>query len=551
MDFPAATDAALYHESVHAGRGMVAAPHIMAAEAGCDVLAEGGNALEAAIATAAASAVLCPHMSHLGGDGVWIIRTPSGRVHHITACGQIGGRATIRHYHDLGLERIPTRGPQAILTVPGAVAGWSVAMDAARAAGGRMSLARLLERAMHHAREGAPASDAMLHLAQMNLEDLRGAPGFCDIFMQADETRDELRLLKPGAPLYQHRLADTLDHLARAGLQDFYSGDVGREIAADLERIGSPLNRTDLESYRAQEHQPVQVHLKAGTLYSAPPPAPGLTILTILALLERLNVQKPESPAHLHGLIEATKQALLARNRQMKDLALSSEGAPFRLSPNTLDDMAACIDSSRAQVWHPTWSRPASPPLSLWIGAADASGLVVSYAQSLHSTFGSGCVLPGTGILMQNQGTDFSLEPDSPAMLHPGGQALHGMSPALAQLRNGRVIACGATGGDDHMQAQSAIFSRHVMFAMPLGQSIARPRWHFAHEPGGEHGVLRLEGGFEDAVLTALRRSGHSIEMLPDIWSEEMGQAGAVVLHANGMLKGADDPRGSGCVRGI
>ncbi len=547
MDFPAAADAVLYHETTHAGRGMVSAPHMLAAEAGRDVLAEGGNALEAAIATAAASIVLCPHMCHLSGDGFWMIREPAGRVRHIAACGLAGARATIRHYHDLGLDRIPTHGPQAILTIPGAVGGWAMAMDAARAAGGRMNLARLLERAIHHAREGAPVGNTLTHLAQQNLGALREAPGFSDIFLRTDESGGERRVLKPGESLRQPRLADTLDHLARAGLQDFYSGDVGREMASDLERIGSPLTRADLEGYQAEERQPLHARLKEGTLYSAPPPTRGLTILTILALFERLDVKRPEDFAHLHGLTEATKQAVLACESQMKNAAPSLGSFPSWLLPEALDLMAARIDSTRIQ----RWLQPTSPDYSLWIGAADASGLVVSYAHSLHSAFGSGCVLPGTGILMQNRGADFSLEPDAPHMLHPGKEPSHSMSPALALLKNGRVIAYGATGDDGDMQTQSAIFSRHVMFGMPLGQSIARPRWRYALEPDDQGCVLQLESGFDDSVLAGLRRCGQSIQVLPNIWSAEMGQASAVILHANGMLEGAHDPRADGSTQGV
>lgn len=547
MDFPAATDDVLYHEAAHAARGMVSAPHRLAAEAGREVLAEGGNALEAAIAIAAASAVLCPHISHPGGDGVWMIREPSGRVRHIAACGPVGADATIRHYHGLGLGRIPAHGPQAILTVPGMIGGWAMAHQAARAAGGRMSLSRLLERAIHHAREGTPASESLALLLQDIVEPLRSAPGFSETFMCANDSSDERRALKAGEVLRQSRLADTLDHLARAGLRDFYCGDVSREIAADLERMGSPLTRSDLENYQAQASQPLQVRLKEGVLYSAPPPAGGATLLTILALFERLDVKRPESFAHLHGVIEAAKQALLARDSQMQDAA--SAGGPSSVwpAPETLDRMVALINATRAAPWLQSPSRG----FSLWMGAADASGLVVSCAQSLHSAFGSGCILPGTGVLMHNRGTDLSLEPDGAHMLHPGSQPRHMMSPAIAQLKNGRVLACGSTGDDGELQTQSALLSRHMIFAMPLGQSVARPRWRCAPEPDGGEYALQLESGFEDAVLRDLHRSGQPIQVLPAIWSRSMGAAGAVAFQANGMMEGVQDPRAEGSTMGV
>ncbi len=541
MSFPSAPDAILHHESVHAGRAMVAAPHILAAQAGRDVLAEGGNALEAALAAAATSAVVYPQMNQLGGDALWLVREPSGKVYHLAAAGFSGTNATIRQYRDQGLDTIPAHGPLSAITVPGAVGGWALALEAARANGGRMSVARLLEAAIHHARTGFPVSTSFFRLAQENLAALRLSASFRENFLRQDTAREEWNVPQAGEVLQQNRLADTLEHLARTGLQDFYAGDIGREIANDLQRIGSPVTRADLERYQASTCTPLHIQLKAGTVYNAPQ---DIAPLMILALFERLGVKQAEGFAHVQGLVEATKQAFMVRNKLMQEPEQASLGLSRALEPAVLDDIAARIDLTSSAPW-PQDVRPGG---SIWLGAADSSGLVVSCIQSIHSSFGSGCVLPATGVLMQNCGGYFSLDEKSIHALRPGRVPAPMLSPALAQLKDGRVIAYGATGGEE---GQSAVFSRHVMFGMPLGQSIARPRWLPGHMRDDESPALLLEAGFEDSVSERLQSSGQPVQLLPESWSDLMGQVGAVTLHPGGALEGAHDPRSDGCALGV
>src|SRR5262249_19603347 len=216
-------------------RGIVAAPHHAAAEAGRDVLAEGGNAIEAMIAMAAAIAAVYPHMNHLGGDGFWLFREPSGGWRGMGAAGLAGGLASPELYRDG--ETIPPRGPHAALTVPGAVGGWALAQEAARAFGGRIPLAGLFTAAIRHAREGYAVTRSQARLTAGQLGELKDVPGFAATFLTDGKPPAE------GAVLRQEMLAGTLDHLAHAGLDDFYRGDVGREVAADLDRIGAPVAR--------------------------------------------------------------------------------------------------------------------------------------------------------------------------------------------------------------------------------------------------------------------------------------------------------------------
>src|SRR5262245_12086089 len=272
-------------------RGVVAAPHAAAVEDGRAILAEGGNAIEAMLAMAASIAAVYPHMNHIGGDGFWLVREPSGRVRALLAAGRAGANARRELYRDH--ESIPPRGPLAALTVPGAVAGWLLALEAARAHGGRLPLSELLASAIRHARGGYVVSRGQARLSAEKLAELKDVPGFAPTFLPEGKPPEV------GKTLRQAALAATLDHLAHAGLDDFYRGDVGREIAADLDRVGSPVTRADLAGCRAALAEPLSVALTAGTAFNTPPPTQGLASLMILALFERLRVKEADGFDHV------------------------------------------------------------------------------------------------------------------------------------------------------------------------------------------------------------------------------------------------------------
>ncbi|WP_341990960.1 gamma-glutamyltransferase [Azorhizobium sp. AG788] len=529
------------HDSFHAARGVVAAPHALAVEAGRQVLADGGNAIEAALATAAAIAVVYPHMNHMGGDGFWLIREPNGRVRYIEACGFAGERASIPFYGEQGYDAIPERGPLAALTVPGLVGGWALALEAAQAAGGRMPMSRLLESAISHARAGVPVTASQVQLTTDKLAELKDVPGFADAFL-VDGAPPKL-----GHVQRAERLADTLEHLGRAGLEDFYRGDVAHELAADLERIGSPVTGADLKRFKAMLREPLSVDLAAGRVFNAPPPTQGLASLLILAIFERLAVPRAESFDHVHGLVEATKRAFLVRNKVVRDFEhLEHDPASF-LTKAALDGEAGLIDRRRAL----PWPQPAQRGDTIWLGAADASGLVVSYIQSIFFEFGSGCVLPRTGVLMQNRGASFSLDPRAVNPLAPGRRPFHTLNPALAVLKDGRVMGYGTMGGEGQPQTQAAVYTRHVTYGVPLAEAIDRPRWLLGRTWGSSHTNLRLEGRFDDDLLRALRSAGHDLEVLDAPYSDTMGHAGAVIFTPKRGLEGAHDPRADGGAAGI
>jgi oxamate amidohydrolase len=519
--------------------GVVCAPHRAAVEVGRAILAEGGNALEAMVAMAAAITAVYPHMNHIGGDGFWLVREPNGRVRALMAAGRAGVNARRELYR--GLETIPPRGSLAALTVPGAIAGWTLALEAAKAHGGRLPLSALLAAAIRHAGEGYIVTSSQARFSAEKLAELRDVPGFAPVFLV------ERKPPIAGTRLQQTALAATLDHLAHAGLDDFYRGDVGREIAADLERIGSPLTRSDLERCRATVAQPLSIELAAGTVLNTPPPTQGLASLMILALFERLGVKQGESFDHVHGLVEATKRALRVRDRVITDPDCLPHPVERYLEVGLLDAEGRRIDRRKAA----PWPAPAAAGDTVWMGAADATGLVVSYIQSLYWEFGSGVVLPSTGVLMQNRGASFSLDPHSLNALEPGRLPAHTLNPALAVLADGRVVAYGTMGGDGQPQTQAALLTRYVLHGQSLARALDAPRWLLGRTWGSTVANLRMESRFDGNLIDRLLAAGHDVEVLADGYSDLMGHAGAVVMHPDGSLEGAHDPRADGGAAGV
>jgi gamma-glutamyltranspeptidase/glutathione hydrolase len=416
-----------------------------------------------------------------------------------------------------------------------------LALDAAKANGGKLPLDVLLTPATAHARDGYTVSRSQARLTQEHLAALAPLPGFAATFLVDGKAP------AAGVTLKQEAFAETLAHLARAGLDDFYRGDVGREIAADLNRIGSPVTREDLTHYRAKLAEPLRIVLPAATVYNTDAPTQGVASLMILALFARLEVRQAEGFDHIHGLIEATKRALRVRDRVVTDPNDLAHALDRCLDPGFIAGEAMKIDRRKAARWPPG----SGEGDTVWMGAADTSGLVVSYIQSLYWEFGSGCVLPATGVLMQNRGTSFSLQRGALNALAPGRLPFHTLNPALAILKDGRIMAYGTMGGDGQPQTQAALFTRHVVFGEPLADALDRPRWVLGRTWGNPLTKLRLESRFDGNLIDALATAGHDIEVLNEPYSDVMGHAGAAVLHTDGTCEGAHDPRADGGAAGV
>ncbi|HMN72329.1 MAG TPA: gamma-glutamyltransferase [Rhodoblastus sp.] len=515
------------------------APHIDAARAGRAVLAEGGNAIEAMLAMAATIAVVYPHMNGIGGDGFWTIREPGGRVRVIEACGFAGAKATIASYRDAGHEIIPRRGPLAALTAPGAIGGWIVAHDFARSLGGKLTPRALLHDAIEKAR-GYAQSKSEARYKHREAEQLYAAPNFAQTFFV------DGKIPVAGETRRNARLADTLAHLADAGFADFYRGDVAREIAADLDRIDAPVVRDDLARCNAVLRDPLRLDLPGRTQINTPPPTVGLISLVTLGLFERLGVRRAETFEHIHGLVEASKRALALRENACVDFDCPRPDPASFLSLRFLEREAAKIDMKRAA----PWPLPPEEGDTIWMGAIDEKGLAVSYIQSLFWEYGSGCVLPATGVLLQNRGVSFSLDPAHPNALAPGKKPMHTLNAPLCVFNDGCVMSYGSMGGDGQPQFQAQIFSRY-MFGPGVAGAIDAPRFRFDKRWGAPRATLKLETRFDPSIVARLEAAGHEIEMTGEAYGDQFGHAGMLVRHRDGRIEAAHDPRSDGGAEGI
>lgn len=526
-------------KTVYSTQAMMVAPHHLAAQAGREVLAEGGNAVEAMVAAAAAVAVVYPHMNSIGGDGFWLIHEPGKAPVAIDACGTAAQKADLAFYN--GLAEIPARGPIAALTCAGTIDGWAQALNLAADWGPALPLNRLLANAIRHAREGIVVTESQAALTADKLDELRTVPGFAETYLHAGQAP------AAGALLKQPVLANTLEQLARAGLDDFYRGELGAAMGAELESLGSPLSAADLAAYHASRVKPLEVAVRGARIFNLPPPTQGLASQMILGIFDRLGVTEAEGFAHVHGLVEATKRAFRVRDRNVTDPGRLPADPQSFLQPEVLQQLADEIDPERAL----PWPDPSSPGDTIWMGCIDSEGRAVSFIQSTYWEFGSGVVLRDTGVCWQNRGVSFALDPDALQALEPGRKPFHTLNPALALFDDGRVMSYGTMGGEGQPQTQAAIFSRYAMLGMPLQQAVTAPRWLLGRTWGYTSTSLKLENRFDPALVQQLRDAGHVVEILDAAFSDTMGHAGALVKRADGVLEGAADPRSDGIVAAL
>tara|TARA_R110000868_G_scaffold2930_4_gene19937 strand:- start:8664 stop:10253 length:1590 start_codon:yes stop_codon:yes gene_type:complete len=526
--------------SVFATGGIVTAPHHLAADAGRDVLRDGGNAVEATIAMAAAIPVVYPHMNALGGDSFWIVK-PAGKAPvGIDACGAAAAKANDDLYRSAGHDAIPARGPLAANTVAGTLSGWQAALNLAAELGGTLSRGRLLEAAIHHAEQGFPATGNQARTTTDKLAELKGLPGYDQAFLPNGIPPAEGDLFR------QERLGATLRRLAADGFESFYRGALAADIAADLARAGSPVSGDDLAAHRALTVAPLSVQLSSGTVWNMPPPTQGLASLMILGLFDRLGIGSAEGFAHIHGLVEAVKQAFIVRNAHVQDpAAMDVDPADF-LTADDLDARARHIDPATAL----PWPVPAKEGDTIWMGAIDAAGNAVSFIQSIYWEFGSGIVLEDTGILWQNRGASFSLRDGDVNRLAPGRRPFHTLNPAMAELADGKILSYGTMGGEGQPQTQAQVYTRHVNFGQPIQQAITAPRFLLGRTWGDTGTNLKMESRFDDGLVSGLKDAGHDVEVI-DAFSDLMGHAGAVSMRPDGVMEGGSDPRADGRAAGV
>jgi gamma-glutamyltranspeptidase/glutathione hydrolase len=520
-------------------RGLVVSPHHLASAAGQAVFARGGNALDAAVAAAAAIAVVYPHMNGIGGDTFWLIfDARAGRLLALNAAGRSGGGVDLATYRARHGAAIPARGGPAALTVPGAISGWWHAhRHSVEHMGSPITWHTLLASAIEHAREGFPPSPSQRRVTAAALG------------LFGDAALDEVRrslwpIFHPdrlaAERFVQPDLARTLELIAAGGAEEFYRGDLSRRLARAAREAGSPLTLDDLAAHRVDWVAPLRVPYRGGEAASFPPPTQGFAALAILAMLEGFDLAATPEDEYVHLVVEATKLAFEDRDRYLTDPTVVPVPVEHCLDPERLARRRRRIGPHAAPL-------AAGPPVegdTIAIVAADADGNAVSLIQSLYHEFGAGIVAGDTGVVLQNRGAFFSLDPAHPNRLAPRKQTAHTLIPSMYLVGGRPRLAYGTMGGEGQPQTQAALVTRMLDRGLGPQAAVEAPRWLLGRTWGEETRALRVESRYPPDLVASLARRGHEVRVV-DAWSDLMGHAQAICLEADG-LRGGSDPRADG-----
>lgn len=521
-----------------ATHGVVAAPHYLAAQAGLDLLKAGGNAVDAAIAASAALQVVYPFVCGLGGDVFALLWDPRGaRLYGLNGSGRAPAAATIERYHALGYDEMPQYGIHSV-TVPGCANGWE--MLAARF--GRLGLARALAPAIVYAEDGFPAGpDLHQAIARMNER-----PYTHDSWRR--RFMPDGRVPPSGSVARAPELAATLRVLAGQGARAFYHGELAGRIAAFCAQEGGLIDGGDLAAHHGDWVIPLSAPFAGLEVYELPPNTQGVTALQMLGITDGLALgTEPLDPATVHIGVEAKRLAFADRDAYLTDPDHMPLDPSSLIAPDYLAHRRALIDPLRAAQ---TVARGTLAGDTVYLCAADEEGYVVSLIQSNYRGFGSGYVVDGTGIALQNRGAYFSLDPAHANALAPNKRTLHTLIPSLA-LRDGKpAVVFGAMGGDGQPQTHLQVYTAVERFGLNIQAAIEMPRWvHGALAPGTGQ-ALHVEARFPAATIAGLKALGHPVVPV-DAWDSTMGYAqGIVIDQEQGVFHGGADPRAESAAAG-
>ena len=525
--------------------GMVTSPHALASQAGLDVLRAGGSAVDAAIATSAALAVLYPHMTGVGGDAFWLIHeAKTGAVHHLDGGGRAAASASIDWFRQHGHAEVPFRGIlPATLTTPGSVASWCEA----HAAYGRLPLARCLDSAIGYARDGFPVTERLAGWIEHAAADLAPHAESTAIFMPGGT------LPRAGSKLTNPDLARTLQAIALSGAAGFYQGSVAAELARFSAAKGGFFTSTDLAAQTARWSEPLRGTYRDVTLYETPAPTQGFTVLQMLNLLEpfELHRRDPMGPDAAHLMVQAKQVAYHDRDHFLADPRFVEVPVERLISKAHADARRSLMDPAHALPWHKVPSYGSLAGDTVFIAVVDAEGNAVSLIHSLYGIFGSAVVAGNTGVVLQNRAAYFSLDPAHPNRLEPGKTPLHTLIASLG-FRNGRLWSVvGCMGADGQPQIHLQTYVNLVDFGRNIQESVEGPRWLSGRFALGEpRDLLHIEARFPAATIDELARRGHQLDRWGD-WNELAGHAHGIVIDpGSGMRYGGSDPRSDGAAVG-
>ena len=542
---PHGVRAAGYRPVAMGRRGMVCSGHQAASLAGIQTLQRGGNAVDAAIAVAAALNVAEPNMSGIGGDGfIMIYARETGRVEVVNATGPAPQRATRESYLPAG---IPMKGIRSV-SVPGLVDGWLEA----QARYGRLPVGKALEPAIELCEGGIPVSRRLA-------EALAGEKQFGQFATSRPIFWPDGRPLHAGEVMFQRDLAKTFRGLIEHGRDYFYAGPVARAIDATSKEHGGAVAYDDLARYKARWQEPIVTTYRGRTVYESPPNSSGHVLLQELNLIEGFDVAALgwHSPPAIHLMVEAKKLAFADRERYLGDPDFVDVPVGGLLSKEYAAARRKLIDPERA-----------APPNSVAAGepredttcfvVADGEGNAVCQIQSLQQGFGAALVAGDTGVLLNNRMTYWHLEPGHPDCLEPGKRVRHTMNtcmvfeaPADGAGTGELRLVLGTPGADTQVQTNLQLATSILDFGLNAVEAVEAPRWRHLQSPTEStvphvcEDALNLEARFGAETQEALRRLGHPVKVI-----EPWGATGSAMVierdAAAGVLQGGADPRRDG-----
>lgn len=520
--------------NVLARHGLVATSQPLAAMAGLRVLMDGGNAADAAVATAAMLNVVEPMSTGIGGDCFALVYTArDGQVTALNGSGRAPASFTLAEAQRLGLREIPLTGPLPV-TVPGTVSGWAALLERF----GTVSLADCLAPAIHAAEEGFAVSERISAGWQRSTEKLA-----------RDEaaTRTYLPAPLPGQINRQPDLAGTFHLIAEGGAAAFYQGPLAQRIAAAVQAKGGYLTADDLAAHTSTWDTPVRTTYRGVEILEHPPNGQGLAALLALNVVEGYDLAGMDyhDPARWHLLIEAMRLGMVDAGRYVADPALVNVPVAELLSKEYAAGRRGLIRGDRSL----PLAAPGSPEHrdTVYLTVTDGQGNAVSFINSLYYGFGSGLVVPGTGICLQNRGACFSLEPDHPNALAGGKRPYHTIIPAMA-LREGRLwLSFGVMGGFMQPQGHLQVVVNMVDHGLDPQAALDAPRFR-VDERGGPR--VAVETAVPLKARKALAALGHDV-VSETTFDPGFGGGQVIALDAEtGVLWGGSDPRKDGCAVG-
>jgi gamma-glutamyltranspeptidase / glutathione hydrolase len=485
-------------------RNCVATSQPLAAQAGLRMMLKGGNAVDAILATAVALTVLEPTSNGIGSDAFCIL-WDGKELKGLNASGRSPAGWTPERFK--GLREMPKRGWDSV-SVPGAVSAW-VELSAKY---GRLPFADLFEPAIQYASDGYLVSPTISRLWAGGVAELHDQPGFAEAFMPRG------RALQAGEKFVSAAHAQTLARIAETRGEAFYRGDLAAKITAFAKQHGAALTADDLASHTLDWVTPIGIDYRGYTLHEIPPNGQGIAALIALGILENFDVKSMpvDSPDNLHLKIEAMKLAFADINEYVSDISTMRVTPAQMLDKAYLKQRAKLIDMKKAA--DPVYGHPAKGG-TVYLTAADASGMMISYIQSNFSGFGSGVVVPGTGIALQNRGSGFSLKPGHANIVAPNKRPFHTIIPGFLTKGGAPLMSFGVMGGSMQAQGHMQVVSRMVDHGQNPQAASDAPRWRV------DSGVkVGIEHGVAAETVNELRARGHDMPQA-DRWSTDFGRA--------------------------